>query len=191
MDVLIRAGAVSEPTFLWWDVRPQPRFGTVELRIMDAQTRLAQTAALVALTQCLCRMEAEADYVSPAAIDAYEVLVENRFLAARDGIEASLIEPELDRLVPATELLADLMAACAPHARELGCEAELALVGELSRRNGCTHQLAIARRAGDCRRVLETLRTSSAPDSRWWADASWQSNDTISAISKPFHVLRD
>jgi carboxylate-amine ligase len=157
VDLLIRAGAVSEPTFLWWDVRPQPRFGTVELRIMDAQTRLSHTAALVALAQCLCRMEAEADYASLTAIDAYEALVENRFLAARDGIEAALIEPELDRLVPVTELLADLLAACGAHARELGCEAELGLVTQLSRRNGCTHQLAIARRAGELPRVLEAL----------------------------------
>jgi glutamate---cysteine ligase / carboxylate-amine ligase len=156
VDLLIRAGAVSEPTFLWWDVRPQPRFGTVELRVMDAQTRLSQTAALVALVQCLCRMEAEGEYASATAVEAYEVLVENRFLAARDGIESCLIEPELDRLVPATELLADILAACRPHAHELECDGELALVEQLSRRNGCTHQLAIERRAG-LPRVLETL----------------------------------
>jgi len=45
VDVLIRSGAVPEPTFLWWDVRPQPRFGTVEVRIMDAQTTVAETAS--------------------------------------------------------------------------------------------------------------------------------------------------
>ena len=42
VDVLIRCDAVPEPTFLWWDVRPQPRFGTVEVRIMDAQTTLGR-----------------------------------------------------------------------------------------------------------------------------------------------------
>ena len=51
VDVLIRCDAVPEPTFLWWDVRPQPRFGTVEVRIMDAQTTLADTAAIAALVQ--------------------------------------------------------------------------------------------------------------------------------------------
>jgi carboxylate-amine ligase len=157
VDLLIRAGAVSEPTFLWWDVRPQPRFGTVEVRIMDAQTRVSQTAALVALVQSVCRLEAASGYAGDEAVEAHEALVENRFLAARDGIEASLIDPELDRLVSAAELLADLLAACAPHARELGCEAELGLVGGLSRRNGCTHQLAIARRVDDLPRVLEAL----------------------------------
>ena len=52
VDVLIRCDAVPEPTFLWWDVRPQPRFGTVEVRIMDAQTKLGETAAIAALVQC-------------------------------------------------------------------------------------------------------------------------------------------
>ena len=48
IDVLIRSNAIPEPTFLWWDVRLQPRLGTIEVRIMDAQTRVADTAALVA-----------------------------------------------------------------------------------------------------------------------------------------------
>jgi glutamate---cysteine ligase / carboxylate-amine ligase len=157
VDLLIRSGALPEPTFLWWDVRPQPRFGTVEVRIMDAQTRVSQTGALVALVQSVCRMEAESGYAAAESAEAYEALVENRFLAARDGIEAVLIEPELNRMVPAVELLADLLAACAPHARELGCEGELARVHELSRRNGSTHQLAVARRVGDLPRVLEVL----------------------------------
>ena len=54
-----------------------------------------------------------------------EVLAENRFLAARDGMDAELIEPELGRRVPARELLADLVAVCRPHAEALGCAAEL------------------------------------------------------------------
>jgi glutamate---cysteine ligase / carboxylate-amine ligase len=157
VDLLIRSDAVSEPTFLWWDVRPQPRFGTVELRVMDAQTSLWQTAGLVALVQSLCRLEAEGGYASADAVDAYEVLVENRFLAARDGVEARLIEPELNRRVPATELLNDLLVVCAQHADALGCREELASVYELGRRNGCIHQLAVARRVGDLPHLLEAL----------------------------------
>ena len=62
---------------------------------------------------------------SPAAARrAPEVLDENRFLAARDGVEAELIDPRPGRGAGA-ELVAEVLAACAPHARELGCEAEL------------------------------------------------------------------
>src|SRR5205814_2356707 len=63
VDVLLRADAIPEPTFLWWDARLQPRFGTLELRVMDAQTRVRDTAALAALVQCLVRAEALAGVV--------------------------------------------------------------------------------------------------------------------------------
>src|SRR5918997_2858771 len=53
VDVLMRCGAIPEPTFIWWDVRLQPRLGTLEVRVMDAQTRIRDTAALAALVQCL------------------------------------------------------------------------------------------------------------------------------------------
>src|SRR3954452_3216341 len=57
IDLLIRCGAIPEPTFIWWDVRLQPKLGTVEIRVMDAQTRIRDTAALVALVQCVLRVE--------------------------------------------------------------------------------------------------------------------------------------
>ena len=116
VDVLIRCDAVPEPTFLWWDVRPQPRFGTVEVRIMDAQTTLADTAALAALVQSIVRAEVEGEDHMERPMPQ-EVLSENRFLAARDGMDAELIEPELGRRVPARELLADLVTVCRPPRR--------------------------------------------------------------------------
>ena len=66
VDLLIRCGAFPEPTFLWWDVRLQPRFGTVEVRIMDAQTTVEDTAALVALVQSIARLEVEEGFVPPS-----------------------------------------------------------------------------------------------------------------------------
>src|SRR5438876_402694 len=80
VDPLIRSGALTEPTFLWWDVRPQPRYGTVEVRVMDAQTSVERTVPLVALVQCLAKLECDEGYASSALLDAPEVLVENRLL---------------------------------------------------------------------------------------------------------------
>lgn len=57
VNLLVGSEAIPDPTFLWWDLRPQPRFGTLELRIMDAQTRTEDTAALVALSPALARLE--------------------------------------------------------------------------------------------------------------------------------------
>ena len=101
IDVLLRCDAFPEPTFLWWDVRLQPRFGTVEVRVMDAQTRVADTAALVALVQCLVRLEALEDHAGHRLVTSPEVLEENRFVAARDGMAAQLIDPSREGRRPA------------------------------------------------------------------------------------------
>jgi carboxylate-amine ligase len=148
VDLLIRCDAFPDPTFLWWDVRPQPRFGTVEVRILDAQATVAETAALCALVQSIARLEIEQHYASAELVSSQEVLDENRFLAARDGMEAKLIDPRLTRRVPARDQLAELLDACAPHATALGCEAELASVEALlMRRSGADRQVAHARQS--------------------------------------------
>jgi carboxylate-amine ligase len=156
VDVLIRCDAVPEPTFLWWDVRPQPRFGTVEVRIMDAQTTLPDTAAIAALVQCIVRAEVEGEDHLERPMPQ-EVLAENRFLAARDGMDADLIEPELGRRVPARELLADLVSVCGPHADALGCRDQLERVRGLGERTGAQRQLELSRRLGSLPRVVAVL----------------------------------
>jgi glutamate---cysteine ligase / carboxylate-amine ligase len=146
VDVLVAAGAVPDPSFLWWDARLQPKFGTVELRVMDAQSTIADTAALVALVQSLARLALEDD--GPVRATAPEVLSENRFLAARDGIQARLIDAGTRQLVPARELVHELAERCRPHAAALGCAGELDRLGRLVAANGADRQRAEARRAG-------------------------------------------
>jgi glutamate---cysteine ligase / carboxylate-amine ligase len=119
VDLLLRSGAIPEPTFLWWDIRPQPRLGTVEIRIMDAQPRLAATAALAALVQALARLELEQGYAAPALLDAGEALAENRFIAARDATAGELIDPARRIRVPIATLLDDVLTAARPHADAL------------------------------------------------------------------------
>jgi carboxylate-amine ligase len=157
VDVLIRSDAVPEPTFLWWDVRPQPRFGTVEVRIMDAQTTLVDTAALAALVQCIVRLEVEGESDTLDAAIPPEVLAENRFLAARDGMEAELIAPELDERVPARGLLEELLIACRPHAEALGCAEQLEGVTRLAEKTGARRQLELSRSLGSLPRLVGVL----------------------------------
>jgi carboxylate-amine ligase len=157
VDVLIRCDAVPEPTFLWWDVRPQPRFGTVEVRIMDAQTTLADTAGLAALVQSIVRLEVEEGAETFDAGIPAEVLSENRFLAARDGIDAELIEPALGERIPARDMLDRLLAECRPHAEALGCAAELETVAKLADRTGARRQLELSRSLGSLPRVVAVL----------------------------------
>ncbi|MEA2244237.1 MAG: glutamate---cysteine ligase / carboxylate-amine ligase [Solirubrobacteraceae bacterium] len=131
VDLLLECGAIPEPTYLWWDVRPQPKLGTVELRIMDAQSTLGATAALVAFVQSLVRLELVDGYADAALVHAPEVLDENRFLAARDGVDAELVDPVRGRAVSVREMAGELMSACAPHAVALGCASQLALLEDL------------------------------------------------------------
>ena len=145
VDLLVRCGAIPEPTFLWWDARPQPRFGTVEVRRMDVQSSVDETAALVALVQSIARREVLEKEAIRSVGHSPEVLVENRFLAARDGMDARLIDPARERRVPARAQLEELLEICAPHAEALGCAAELEGIRPLAARTGADRQLEIAR----------------------------------------------
>ena len=172
VDLLIRCDAFPEPTFLWWDVRPQPRFGTVEVRILDAQTTVAQTAALVALIQSLARLEIRDGFASERLVNTQEALDENRFIAARDGMEATLIDPDLERRVPARELLASLLEAVAPHARELGCETELEAIGSMAERTGARRQLEFARQGNGLPGLVAELADSFCREGYAQTDAA-------------------
>ena len=124
---------------------------------MDAQTQVEDTAALAALVQCIAKLEVERGYVSSRALEVPEALDENRFLAARDGMDAELIDVELERRVPARELALRLLDACAPHARELGCEAELAEVGNMAETTGADRQLEVSRGGGKLSGLVAAL----------------------------------
>lgn len=157
VDLLIRTEAIPEPTFLWWDVRPQPSLGTVEVRVMDSQTRNEDTAALVALTQCIARREALEGSLTTAQIDSQESIAENRFLAARDGIDAELIDSEREVRVPVKRIVERLVEALAPHAQDLGCEAELRHCLRLARENGAVRQRRISREVPSLAQMVSTL----------------------------------
>jgi len=140
VDVLLRCGAFPEPTFLWWDVRLQPKLGTIEVRIMDAQTRIGDSAALAALVQCAVRLAAIEAGVDEALAARPEVLDENRFIATRDGMRAQFLDPVRRACRPARDVLAELLSACAPHAAALGCDEELAGVEALAAEPGDQRQ---------------------------------------------------
>lgn len=161
LDPLIVSGALPDPTFLWWDVRLQPRLGTVEVRVMDAQPNVADTAALVALVQSLARLELEGESID-TGIGA-ELLEENRFLAARDGMDAWLVEPAKQRLAPARAVLDTVLAKCRRHADALGCYVELEQVRRLMAANGADRQRVWARRDGLAGLVGNLIRRFTAP----------------------------
>jgi glutamate---cysteine ligase / carboxylate-amine ligase len=131
-SLLVRAADVADYTWFWWKLRPHPRLGTVEIRALDAQSSLADTAALVALTHCLARHAANCD---PEPDPPGEVLEEGAFRAARYGVSARL--PDADgRLRPVIELLEDALELTREDAEQLDCTATLARLPQLVARGG-------------------------------------------------------
>ena len=163
VERLLRVGAISDPSFLWWDVRLQPRYGTVEVRIMDGQTCLQDVAAVAALVQALASLELERGDDTGPEPPTVELIEENRFLAARDGMAARLIDLRSGERVPAIEQLESTLDACRRHARRLRCARELASVRRLAGQNGAVRQLAHANGNGDLRPVTVRLADVFSP----------------------------
>jgi glutamate---cysteine ligase / carboxylate-amine ligase len=162
VEAMLSSGAVPDPGFLWWDARLQPRLGTVEVRIMDAQTRVEDVAALAAVVQCLVFRHARSASVPTATP---EVLDENRFLAARDGMRAELIDASVSARRPAADMLAALLESCRPLAAKLGCAAELAGAEIVAGDPGDVRQRRLAAREG-LAAVPKRLSEAFAPASR-------------------------
>ncbi|MEA2256004.1 MAG: glutamate---cysteine ligase / carboxylate-amine ligase [Solirubrobacteraceae bacterium] len=141
---VVAAGDLPDYTFLWWDVRPHPRLGTVEVRAMDAQSSLWSAAGLAALIHGLARAAVEE---APGPASSREALMEASFTAARDGLRARL--PLDGSLRPAREVALAALERARPHARELGSEDALAGIDRiLAEGNGADRQRAAFARGG-------------------------------------------
>jgi carboxylate-amine ligase len=145
VDPLLRSCAIPDPGFLWWDARLQPPLGTVEVRIMDAQSRVADAAALAALVQCRVCRHAQEGRTADAGPD---LLAENRFLAAREGMSALLIDDRSKRRCSVRNMLDEMLEDCDAFARRLGCARELALVPPLADDPGDARQRRCAATSG-------------------------------------------
>ena len=148
-ELLVELGLADDLMRLWWDVRPHPRFGTLEIRMPDQPTRLAATAALAVLARALVA------WVEPARGPADRGLyAQNRWAAARFGLDAGLVHPETGRLCSPRELLAELIGRVEPTARRLdGGD----LLDELDGLDQAGAQLEAGRSAGIgdlCRRLV-------------------------------------
>jgi glutamate---cysteine ligase / carboxylate-amine ligase len=154
---MMEAGVIDDYTFLWYDVRPHPNFGTVEIRAMDAQTRVEHTVGLAAMIQAMVKELCEHyDEGKQLARYPYEMLDENKWLAARHGMAGELVDlPSRDR-VPAKALARRLYDRLREHAQDLGSTAELEGIDDiLQRGNGAERQRLVYEANHD---YLEVMR---------------------------------
>jgi carboxylate-amine ligase len=157
-DAIVAMGNIPDFSWFWWDVRPHPRHGTVELRVPDAQAEPDYVVALAALTQCLV---ATAEDHAPQ--DA-RFVSENKWRAIRRGLDARLYDFDTGEERGAREAARDLVARLRPVSQDLRCEEELGGVLEiLDRGNGAELQRAAYGRRGSLQDVVDHLLETTAP----------------------------
>lgn len=158
----MKTGVIEQLGGMHWDIRPAPKWGTIEVRVCDGASTKRELAGLVALTHCLIvnlDERLEAGETLPT-IPPWHVQ-ENKWRAARYGLDAEIIldAQSNERLV--TDDLSDLLEKLTPTARRLGCADELASVAEIPRR-GASYQrqrAVAAKSGGDLRAVAASLVT--------------------------------
>jgi glutamate---cysteine ligase / carboxylate-amine ligase len=164
IEFMEKARVIEDYTYLWHDVRPHPNFGTVEIRVMDSQTRVEHTLGLAALVQGLVK-ELSEHFEAGKRLSRYpfEMLDENKWLAARHGLEGELVDlPSSDR-VGTRELARRLLDRMRPHCEELGSAAELEGVEDLLERgNGAARQVVVYEANHDLREVMGEIVAASA-----------------------------
>jgi len=158
---LERTGCIADYTHIWWDIRLHPRLGTIEIRICDAVTRVEDAVAIAAYCQAMVKQLCE-QFESGEKIPSYHRILtsENKWLAARYGLEAPVIDLATGRRnrIPVAQLVRRTLKEIEPHARELGSERELEGIGEiLGRGNGSDRQLRIFNANRDIVEVVEEI----------------------------------
>jgi len=144
---LERTGCIADYTHIWWDIRPHPRLGTIEIRICDAVTRVEDAVAIAAYCQSVVKQLSEQHDAREEIPSYHRILTsENKWLAARYGLEAPVMDLATGsrNRVPVARLIRRSVAELRPHARELGSERELEGVLEiLSRGSSAERQLRV------------------------------------------------
>ncbi|MDX1438914.1 MAG: glutamate--cysteine ligase [Rubricoccaceae bacterium] len=127
MNTLVRAKAIETIREIWWDIRPHPGFGTLELRICDAPSTLREVAALTALTQCLAVWMSD-NYEEGIQLKMLHswIVRENKWRACRHGLDAKIIVSNDGDQVALREHIPRLVEDLMPYAVRLKCDTELA-----------------------------------------------------------------
>jgi carboxylate-amine ligase len=175
-----RSNLFLDGSYLWWDLRLHHVHGTLEFRIADAQTRIADVAAIAAVCQCLTALlAARYDAGEPLPVHESHRIMENRWRAVRYGIRGQLADLDSGRAVSTREVIGLLLVELEPFAEELGCTTGLLQAWRLLRTNGAERQREYAARAG----LVELTR--SLADETESSAAAAASAEAVPAIGIP------
>jgi glutamate---cysteine ligase / carboxylate-amine ligase len=166
MDTLLRAGTIRSIKEVWWDIRPHPDFGTVEVRMFDGLPTLREVGMAAALAQSLVHLldtQLDRGYTLPCP--SAWVVRDNKWRATRYGLDAMVITDEYGSTAPLRDQLYELVRELEPVAERLGCAAELAVAFEvLDQGASYERQRAVVAGGGDLSDVVDALAAEFTED---------------------------
>ena len=130
-----RTGIVSSMKDFYWDIRPKPEYGTIELRVCDTPLTVHRAAALAGYLQALCRFLLERGEPLPSE-DDYLVYNYNRFQACRFGLDGEIVHPKTYATLPLREDIVSTLAGLRDHAQGVGAAAALDHLGHALHEGG-------------------------------------------------------
>jgi glutamate---cysteine ligase / carboxylate-amine ligase len=159
LNHMVETGFIKTIREIWWDVRPHPNFGTVEVRICDMPHDLRGVLALTALVQCLVHdLSREIDHGTYQFYCHPFLVRQNKWRACRYGMEARLVDPDTYEPKPARQVVSALVERLRGAADELGCVSQLASVLDMAERpSGADLQLAVFDETKDLAEVVRRM----------------------------------
>jgi carboxylate-amine ligase len=159
VNILIRTNCIDNAKRIWWDVRPHPFFSTLEVRICDLPMRVDETLAIAALIQAtLCKLYRLHSRNQGYRVYSRALLMENKWRAARYGLDGMLIDFGREKEVPERELILEYLDFVDDVLDELECRKEVEYVqAMLDRGSGADRQLQVFAETGDLRKVVEYI----------------------------------
>jgi len=156
VSLLTSTGIINEVRDLWWDVRPHPDFGTIEIRICDLPSRFTEILSVVALIQGLVVSIAESDkQLNPNM----QVLKSNKWQAARYGLEGTFVYPRLKKKISMREAAGEIFTKAAPAMEKLGTSQYLAELQKIIESGtSSSHQRDIFNQAQDFPAIIRELQ---------------------------------
>lgn len=166
MATLLHAGTIASIKEVWWDIRPHPEYGTVEIRMFDGIPTLREVGMAAALSQCLVRMfehQLERGYSLPSP--SPWIVTDNKWRATRYGLDARVIVDERGTTVPLRDDIYELLHELGPMAVRLGCAEELGVAWDiLAKGASYERQRAIITHGGSLNDVVDALVTEMRTD---------------------------
>jgi carboxylate-amine ligase len=159
INLLVKTGCIDNGKKIWWDLRLHPFFDTLEWRVCDVPMRVEETIALAALMQAVTYKLYKLIRLNLGFRLYRRILIsENKWRAARYGVNGKLIDFGKQAEVPLAELMAEMLEIVRDEVRELGSEEEVSIVHKILREgSGADRQIAVWQKSGDLRAVVDHI----------------------------------